>query len=401
MHGTVIDPADAIEVPFTEVNALALYVAPVLTLQEHAETINDLFAEVDSSKIKLDTGKKKLTEKLDKCRLEVGKALIAARIAVEVEHGPGHWEEWCRENFKRSQGDIRKLMKLAGAGDPDEALAEEREDAKLRMREKRANDAAVRAVDREFEALCAAWQAAAQVARDRFDAWRATDGASEEVSAEPVEKPESPPRETQQKMAYRWEQAVYADQFAEDSLSEERTGAYLASVAGDLGAAVPSLSFKGRTGRAFATADGRISFAKGGAPRVIALHEFAHVLTPWGEEGHGPKWISCYAALVEHYLAVPAQAALESQPQIPGETKRRHDKPSNATGWEEVTVSYDADDDATDEYDDDGCYEHADEYFGMTYWMKPERIKVKVKYDRETLIRWQERLASLTLALAA
>ena len=46
---------------------------------------------------------------------------------------------WCADNIHRSKGDIRKLMALAGADDPEAAIAKERTDARSRMTANRAN----------------------------------------------------------------------------------------------------------------------------------------------------------------------------------------------------------------------------------------------------------------------
>jgi hypothetical protein len=80
-------------------------------------------------------------------RVAAGRALVAARAAVDAEHGPGHWEEWCSENVHRSQGDIRKLVAIATAADPEAAAAAEREAAKVRMAKVREDRANVRAVE--------------------------------------------------------------------------------------------------------------------------------------------------------------------------------------------------------------------------------------------------------------
>lgn len=106
------------------------------TLEERARAINWLFEEVNN------------VERTLTCRRgELGRELLKARTAVDTEHGPGHWEDWCKENIHRSQRDIRKLIAIAAAADPASAAAAEREAAKVRMasvREERANTADVR-----------------------------------------------------------------------------------------------------------------------------------------------------------------------------------------------------------------------------------------------------------------
>jgi len=46
-----------------------------------------------------------------------GLALIEAQQLVPH----GDWQNWCKANVKRSMGDIRKVMRMAGSDDPDGA----------------------------------------------------------------------------------------------------------------------------------------------------------------------------------------------------------------------------------------------------------------------------------------
>jgi hypothetical protein len=55
-------------------------------------------------------------------RLRAGQHLVEARKHVP----PGEWIVWCNANIKRGQRDIQRLMKIAGADDPDAALDQER-----------------------------------------------------------------------------------------------------------------------------------------------------------------------------------------------------------------------------------------------------------------------------------
>jgi Protein of unknown function (DUF3102) len=61
-------------------------------------------------------------EKTKSSRLEAGKLLIEASQHVPA----GEWGRWCKANVKRSERDIRKVMKLAGAADPSAAVEDER-----------------------------------------------------------------------------------------------------------------------------------------------------------------------------------------------------------------------------------------------------------------------------------
>jgi hypothetical protein len=46
----------------------------------------------------------------------------------------GKWEKWCKANItQRKQRDIQKVMKLAGADDPDAALEDERKTRREQM----------------------------------------------------------------------------------------------------------------------------------------------------------------------------------------------------------------------------------------------------------------------------
>lgn len=67
-------------------------------------------------------------------RVRAGFELIAVR--PRIPHG--EWENWCADNINRSMRDIQKLMTMAGADDPDEALERERTETRERVREHRA-----------------------------------------------------------------------------------------------------------------------------------------------------------------------------------------------------------------------------------------------------------------------
>lgn len=82
-------------------------------------------------------------------RRSAGHKLIRVRPRIPE----GEWEAWCSANIRRSQGDIRKLMKLAGAEDPEAAVEEERSrnrEAQQRSRAKRADVSAVERIFIEF-----------------------------------------------------------------------------------------------------------------------------------------------------------------------------------------------------------------------------------------------------------
>jgi len=66
----------------------------------------------------------------DDYRLKAGRELIAARRRVDAGETDLSWPLWCAQYIKRSDRDIRRLMKMADADDPAQA----REDEKARNR---------------------------------------------------------------------------------------------------------------------------------------------------------------------------------------------------------------------------------------------------------------------------
>ena len=101
------------------------------TLEQWASSINDHFDKIEKSEVSA-----------SRHRLRAGAALIEVRKLIPH----GEWEDWCKANIRRSLGDIRKVMKLAGADDQEAALEKERSDDAERKRLARANRADVRAV---------------------------------------------------------------------------------------------------------------------------------------------------------------------------------------------------------------------------------------------------------------
>jgi hypothetical protein len=86
-----------------------------------AEKINALFDKAAKADAKAET-----------YRISAGQELANARTRVEAgEVGAITWTAWCAQNIRRSEGDIRKVLAIANAADPDKAAAA----ARLRNRE--------------------------------------------------------------------------------------------------------------------------------------------------------------------------------------------------------------------------------------------------------------------------
>jgi hypothetical protein len=66
-----------------------------------------------------------IEKKADEHRIAAGLILIEARKRVDGGEFAEGWEKWC-EKIKRSQGDIRKVMRIAGHKEPQVALDAER-----------------------------------------------------------------------------------------------------------------------------------------------------------------------------------------------------------------------------------------------------------------------------------
>lgn len=72
--------------------------------------------------------------KADARRLDAGKLLLSAQDLCQRAGQP--WEAWCRDNvWGRSQRDIRRLLKLAGAPDPEAAYEAEKTSRRIGTQE--------------------------------------------------------------------------------------------------------------------------------------------------------------------------------------------------------------------------------------------------------------------------
>lgn len=129
---------------------------PSLTqLNAVTEPLDILAAQINARLDKADkadeTAKLATTRAMD-FRISAGLILIAARKRVTAEGGG--WEAWCQTNIKRSQGEIRKLMKLAGSDDPAaarEAEKQQNRQAKARFRRAQAERADINSVSAVVE----------------------------------------------------------------------------------------------------------------------------------------------------------------------------------------------------------------------------------------------------------
>ena len=92
------------------------------SLDDAARSINDHFFKISKAK-----------STADYHRVHAGRELVAVR--KRIPHG--EWEKWCRVNIQRSLGDIRKVIAIVEAPDPEAALDEERGDTCDRMKKHR------------------------------------------------------------------------------------------------------------------------------------------------------------------------------------------------------------------------------------------------------------------------
>lgn len=84
-------------------------------------------------------------------RLRAGIELKMARDEVAASNWDRGWEAWCADNIHRSMRDIRRLMKIAEADDPEAAAEAERASDAARKRADRAERTDVRPVERLFQ----------------------------------------------------------------------------------------------------------------------------------------------------------------------------------------------------------------------------------------------------------
>jgi hypothetical protein len=95
-----------------------------LTLDERATAINELLERIYT--------REQQTERL---RWRVAIELYNAQKLVPR----GEWETWCENNIRRSLGDIRKLLKLAAAHDPQASHEAEKATGRVAKAKQRAD----------------------------------------------------------------------------------------------------------------------------------------------------------------------------------------------------------------------------------------------------------------------
>jgi hypothetical protein len=76
--------------------------------------------------------------KAENHRVAAGKLLLIARERIGAKGSNIKWLDWCKENIKRSDRDIRRLLKIAMADNPAEALEADKAKAREGMRRTRA-----------------------------------------------------------------------------------------------------------------------------------------------------------------------------------------------------------------------------------------------------------------------
>lgn len=84
-------------------------------------------------------------------RLRAGIELKMARDEVAASGWNRGWEAWCADNIHRSMRDIRRLMKIAGADDPEAAAEAERSNNQAAQQRSRANRTDVSPAERLFQ----------------------------------------------------------------------------------------------------------------------------------------------------------------------------------------------------------------------------------------------------------
>jgi hypothetical protein len=102
---------------------------PDLTLEQRATEINRLFAKIYTHE-----------QQIERLRWRVAIELHDIQKRVLAIGWP--WEKWCLANLDRSLGDIRKLLKMAAAHDPEAAHEAEKADTKAARRKREKDSSA-------------------------------------------------------------------------------------------------------------------------------------------------------------------------------------------------------------------------------------------------------------------
>src|SRR5437879_8959378 len=111
--------------------------ANALSLDDRVTALRKALAEVD-----------KRDQHANDARLDAGRCLILVREDINALYQANRrvsWQAWCRENIPdRSDRDIRRLIKMANAADPEAARETEKTEARERMQRVRTNVRPVR-----------------------------------------------------------------------------------------------------------------------------------------------------------------------------------------------------------------------------------------------------------------
>ena len=119
----IIDAPDATEFSVASTGRELVPVPIEISLDQRAASINRHLNSIARAE-----------DRAESLRYSAGRELIEAREHV----APGEWLAWCKANIKRSFRDVQRLMKIAGADDPDAALEQDRAKAREGMKTTRA-----------------------------------------------------------------------------------------------------------------------------------------------------------------------------------------------------------------------------------------------------------------------
>ena len=95
--------------------------------------INELFCDIEAAETEAENYRTVAIDydtKAQSHRVQAGKMLLEAKRLLNASGSNRSWREWCAEHIERSERDIRRLVAIAKAADPE--AAHEAEKAKTR-----------------------------------------------------------------------------------------------------------------------------------------------------------------------------------------------------------------------------------------------------------------------------